>query len=178
MPKDVKEVLYSVIDAIGREKIRADVSRDAGTSKRYCEEIVQRCIFAFGDEANDEILGTLCEALLHFMLTASQLPSERKVTVDGTELDVVVPNVKSLAKTPDKALVIQVLKTADRAKIKQAEALQRHRENIWIISAKKIDYNVKNYALEGAEFTYSSIISDIRAFLSRKGVSSLKMLHG
>jgi hypothetical protein len=178
VPKDVKEVLYSVIDAIGREKIRADVSRDAGTSKRYCEEIVQRCIFAFGDEANDEILGTLCEALLHFMLTASQLPSERKVTVDGTELDVVVPNVKSLAKTPDKALVIQVLKTADRAKIKQAEALQRHRENIWIISAKKIDYNVKNYALEGAEFKYSSIISDIRAFLSRKGVSSLKMLHG
>ncbi len=176
---DVKEVLYSVIDEIGRERIRADVSKDADSSKKYCEEIIERCTRVLGNEANDETLGTLCEALLHFMLTASLLPSERKVPVDGVELDVVVPTVKNLVKSPDRTLVIEVIKgKQDLAKIKQAEKFQKHHENIWIISVRKIDYNGRNYTFEGTKFKYSSIISDIRTFLASKGVSSLKMLHG
>lgn len=179
MPKDIKEVLYAIIDRIGREKIRADVSSNIESSRKYCSEIIDRCTQDLGDEANDETLGTLCEALLHFMLTASLLPSERKVTVDGTELDVVVPSVKSLAKSPDKALVIQVLKTnVDTVRIKQAQAVQKNVENLWIISARKVDYKGRNYHLGSAKFQYSSVVSDIHAFLARKGVSSLKMLHG
>ena len=176
---DVKEVLYSVIDGIGREKIRADVNRNADASGKYCEEIVEKCVSIFGSEADDETLGTLCEALAHFMLTASLLPSERKITVDSTELDVVIPSVRNLVKIPDKALVIQFIKgTNELAKIGHAEAMQKHRENIWIVSARKIDYDGRNYTLDNNKFKYSSLISDIRAFLSRKGVSSLKMLHG
>ncbi|MEO9364333.1 MAG: hypothetical protein ABI348_10575 [Nitrososphaera sp.] len=179
MPKDIKEVLYAVIDGIGREKIRADVSSNIESSRKYCAEIIDRCTHDLGDEANDETLGTLCEALLHFMLTASLLPSERKVTVDGTELDVVVPSVKNLAKNPDKALVIQVLKASvDTARIRQVQAVQKNFENIWIISARKVDYKGRNYHLGNAKFQYSSVVSDIHAFLARKGVSSLKMLHG
>lgn len=176
---DVKEVLYSVIDEIGREKIRADVSRNADSSKRYCEEIVEKCTRVLGSEADDETLGTLCEALLHFMLTASLLPSERKVTVDGIELDIVVPTVKNLMKSPDKALVIQFVKNdRDFAKIGQAERVQKHRENIWMVSTRKIDYECRNYTLVNDKLKYSSLIADIRAFLSSKGISSLKMLHG
>jgi hypothetical protein len=176
---DVKEVLYSVIDGIGREKIRADVSKNADASKKYCEEIVEKCTSVFGSEADDEIIGTLCEALAHFMLTASLLPSERKVTVSGTDLDIVIPSVKSLAKTPDKALVIQFIKGKNElAKVEWAEAVQKHRENIWIVSARKIEYSGRNYTLEDDKFKYSSLFSDIRAFLSSKGVTSLKMLHG
>ncbi|AIF83872.1 hypothetical protein NTE_01811 [Candidatus Nitrososphaera evergladensis SR1] len=180
MRKDVKQVLYAVIDDIGREKIRADVSSDIESSKKYCAEIMKRCMRDLGDEANDdETLGNLCEALLHFMLTASLLPSERKVTVDGMELDIVVPSVKSLAKNPDKTLVIQVVKTsADLAKVKQAQAVQKNAENLWIISARKIEYKGRNYHLGNANLQYSSAVSDIHAFLARKGVSSLKMLHG
>ncbi|UVS69648.1 hypothetical protein [Nitrososphaera viennensis] len=180
MPKDIKEVLYAVIDDIGRERIRADVSSNIESSRKYCAEIVDRCTHDLGGEANDdEALGNLCEALLHFMLTASLLPSERKVTVDGTELDVVVPSVKNLAKSPDKTLVIQVIKAnADMARIKQAQAVQKNIENLWIISARKVDYKGRNYHLGNAKFQYSSVVSDIRAFLARKGVSSLKMLHG
>lgn len=175
---DVKEVLYSVIDEIGREKIRADVSKDADSSKRYCEEIVEKCIRVLGN-ADDEALGTLCEALLHFMLTASLLPSERKVMVEGMELDIVVPTVKNLAKSPDKTLLIQFIKSRqDLAKIMQAETVQKRHENIWIVSARKIDYNGRNYTLSNNNLKYSSLISDIRAFLASKGVSSLKMLHG
>jgi hypothetical protein len=179
VPKDIKDLLYAVIDSIGREKIRADVSSSIESSKKYCAEIMDRCTHDLGDEANDETLGTLCEALLHFMLTASLLPSERKVTVDGTELDVVVPSVKNLAKSPDKTLVIQMVKAdADLARIRQAQVVQKNTENLWIISARKIDYRGKNYHLGNAKLQYSSIVSDIHAFLARKGVNSLKMLHG
>lgn len=183
VPKDIKQVLYAVIDDIGKEKIRADVSSDVESSRKYCAEIVSRCIQELGDEAKgDEALGTLCEALLHFMLTASLLPSERKVTVDsGIELDLVVPSVKSLAKSPDKTLVVQVIKEAgaDMAKINQAQEVQKNADNLWIISAREIDYDGRNYHLGSARFEYSSIVTDIHAFLARKGVSSsLKMLHG
>lgn len=175
MPVDVKEVLYSVIDGIGRGKIRAEVSADVFASKRYCEEITEKCVRALGSQTDDETLGTLCEALLHFMLTASLLPSERKVTVSGIEISVVIPSVKSLTKDPSKTLVIQVVKDGTLQRVREAEKVQPVKENLWVVSAGPIDAGHRAYALNGR---YPLIISDIRAFLQDKGVSSLKMLHG
>lgn len=177
MAQDVKEVLYSVIDSIGRDKIRAEVSSNIGSASRYSEEIVGRCRKVL--DADDETLGTLCEALLHFMLTISQLPSERKVAVGGAELDVVIPSTKSLAKDPANSLVIQVIKTeGDTAKIKHAEQAQQRRENVWTVSAKNLAVGSRNYNLANNKFKYSSLVSDIHAFLADKKVSSLKMFHG
>lgn len=175
---DVKEVLYSVIDSIGREKIRSEVSSDIdGSSRRYCQQIVERCVQALGP-ASDEELGTLCEALLHFMLTASLLPSERKVTVGGVELDVAIPSTKILAKSPDKALVVQVIKTdLDKSRVAQAGQAQPRRDNIWTVSAKHVLLGARNYSLASNEFNYATLISDIHAFLADRGVSSLKLLH-
>ena len=180
MVLDVKEVLYSVIDSIGRDTIRAQVSSNIdAASRRYSEEIISKCVDVLGQEADDETLGTLCEALLHFMLTASQLPSERKVTVSGTELDVVVPSTKSLAKDPASAIIIQVIKTSgDLEKIEQAEQVQHRRENVWTVSAKSLGVPSRNYNLIEGKFKYPSLISDIHAFLADRGISSLKMFHG
>jgi hypothetical protein len=176
---DVKEVLYSVIDSVGREKIRSEVSSETeAASRRYSAEIIRRCTEALGPAASEEELGTLCEALLHFMLTASLTPSERKVMVDGIELDIVVPSTKGLAKNPDKSLVIQVIKAdSDRAKVAQAEKVQPNHENVWTVSAKNMQLGSRNYSLSNDDFKYPSIIADIRAFLADKGVNSLKLVH-
>lgn len=177
MAQDVKEVLYSVIDSIGRDRIRAEVSSNIGSASRYSEEIVGKCMEVL--EGDDETLGTLCEALLHFMLTASQLPSERKVAVNGIELDVVIPSTKILAKEPTNALVIQVIKNdSDTAKIKQTEQAQPRHENIWAVSAKNLVSGSRNYSLSEGKLKYSSLVPDIHAFLADKKVSSLKMFHG
>lgn len=180
MVLDVKEVLYSVIDSIGRDTIRAEVSSNIdAASRKYSEEIISRCAGLLGHKADDETLGTLCEALLHFMLTASQLPSERKVTVNGVELDVVIPSTKSLAKEPAGAVVIQVVKAdGDLARIKLAGQVQPRRENVWTVSAKSLMIQSRNYNLDDGKFQYPSLISDIHAFLSDRGISSLKMFHG
>lgn len=171
---DVKEVLYSAINEIGREKIRMEVTSNISAAAKYCNDIVNKCTPLL--DSDDETLGTLCEALLHFMLTAAVLPSERKVAFNGAELDIIVPSLKALDRNADKCLVIQVVKNrADPGKVRQAESVQPNRENIWIVSAKKTQAK-RSYSLDDASF--SKIIPDIHAFLSSKGIRNLKLLHG
>lgn len=178
MPVDVKDVLYSIINEIGREKIRMEVAANMDACEKYCKEIIGRCTRSLGPETDDETLATLCEALLHFMLTASVLPSERKVNVRGSDLDVVIPSIRILEKNPDKSLVIQVVRGDLAAKVKQAESVQPRRENIWLISAKPLQTDHRSYHLGAGNFPYTKIISDISAFLREKGDRGLKMLHG
>jgi hypothetical protein len=172
VPADVKEVLYSAIDEIGKEKIRIEITADINASAKYCNGIIEKCKRRL--DGGDETLGTLCESLLHFMLTAAILPSERKVTFKGAELDIVVPSLRVLGSSPDKCLVIQVIKS-DAESAKQAESVHPNMENIWIVSAKKVRAE-RNYNLQDGSF--SKIIPDIHAFLASKGVKNLKLLHG
>ena len=178
MPEDVKDVLYSIINEIGRDKICMDVTADIKTSEKYFMDIVDKCTSLMGSKANDQTLATLCEGLLHFMLTASLLPSERKVSLRGADLDIVIPSTRTLGKNPDRSLVIQVVGGDPVTKVKQAESVQPHRENIWFISAGKLQTDRRNYHLSSTGLPYSRIISDISAFLAEKGDRGLKLLHG
>lgn len=181
MPADIMDILYSAIDEIGREKIRVDVSSSVDGSAKYCKEIVNKSIARLGPGASDEEIGRLCEALLHFMLTASVLPSERKVNFKGVDLDLVIPSMKMLNKSPDKALVIQVIKNSgDLARrIREAESVQPHHENIWVVSARRLQTDRKKYHLGSKkDHPYFRIIQDVNAFLVDKKVKGLKVLHG
>jgi hypothetical protein len=172
---DVKDMLYSVINEIGREKIRANVATDVKSSEKYCRDIIATCTNRLDLEAGDKTLATLCEALLHFMLTTSLLPSERKVSMRRADLDIVIPSTRVLGKSPEKSLIIQVIRGDFATKAKQAESVQPYRENIWLVSARPLQKTYKNYHL-GSESSYPRIVSDISAFLSEKGNRGLKLL--
>ena len=175
----IKDVLYSSIDKIGKEKIRMEVISEIEMSERYCNEILEECKNRMSNELDGELLGNLCEALLHFMLTVSLLPSERKIHWKGSELDLVIPSLKMLGKRPEKTLVIQIIKSdLELTKIKHAESVQPHDANIWIVSARRLDGDHKNYYISSKEFPYSRMISDINAFLVNKGDRGLKLLQG
>lgn len=176
MPTDIKDVLYTAIDEIGKEKLRIAIAADINKSEKYCVEIIEKCTSRLSGD--NETLGTLCEALLHFMLTTSLLPSERKVGFRGSDLDIVIPSTKILDKSPDKSLVIQIVRNDLAAKVSQAEVVQPHRENIWLVSANQLKVDYKNYQLGTTGLQYSRMISDINAFLSERGNRSLKLLHG
>ena len=179
MSTDIKYILYSTIDKIGKERIRTQVISDIEMSERCCNEILDECKNRMGDELDEESFGNLCEALLHFMLTTSLLPSERKISWKGSGLDVVIPSLKMLGKSSEKALVIQIIKRNDElTKIKHAESVQPHHENIWIVSARRLQVDHKNYYIGSREFPYSRIILDINAFLVGKGDHGLKLLLG
>ncbi len=179
MRADVKEVLYNTLDKIGKEKIRMEVINEIEISESRCNEIIEECKKKMGNELNDESLVNLCEALVHFLLTASILPSERKVNWKGAELDLVIPSLKMLNKSPDKALVIQMIKgESEVRKIGYAKSVQPFDDNIWMVSAKHIDTNYKNYYVGSRSFPFSRILLDINTFLVHKGDRGLKLLHG
>jgi len=179
MLADVKGLLYSAINEMGQDKIRMDVAFDLIACEKYCIEIINKCRNMLGSEAKDETLATLCEALLHFMLTACLLPSERKVNMHGADLDVVIPSTRILRKNPDKSLVVQVIRVNDlTAKIEHAESVQPISENIWLISAKQLKTRHRNYHLDSASLRYSHIVFDISAFMSEKGGLEFKLLPG
>ena len=176
---DIKDILYSVIDKIGKEKIQIEVNSEIEISEKRCDEILEECKKLMGSGMSEESLVDLCEALLHFLLTASLLPSERKVNLKGTELDLVVPSLKMLKKDPDKALVIQIIRENEElAELEYTKSMQPYDENIWLVSARKLDTYHKNYYVGSSLFPYSRIIIDINAFLVRKGNRGLKLLHG
>jgi hypothetical protein len=176
---DIKDILYSAIAKFGKDKIRMEVINDIEMSERRCNEILEECKKKMTNNLDDGSFANLCEALLHFMLTASLIPSERKVTWKGVELDLVIPSLKMLNKSPDKTLVIQIIKGNDvLRKIKDAKSVQPHDVNIWTVSAKRLEIDHKNYYVGSSLFPYSRIIIDINAFLAQKGDRGLKLLHG
>ncbi|MDP8886502.1 MAG: hypothetical protein M3M91_01785 [Thermoproteota archaeon] len=179
MGADIKDILYSVIDKIGKEKIQIEVNSEIEISEKRCDEILEECKKLMGSGMSEESLADLCEALLHFLLTASLLPSERKVNLEGIELDLVVPSLKMLKKDPDKALVLQIIRENEElAELERTKSMQPNDENLWLVSARKLDTHHKNYYVGSSLFPYSRIIIDINAFLVRKGNRGLKLLHG
>jgi hypothetical protein len=179
VPEDIVDILYSCIDEIGRERIRTEITSDIAASKKFCKEIIGRCRSKLGPGLDDETLATICEATLHFMLTVSLLPSERKVNVRGMDLDIVIPSQRMLGRQPEKTLVVQVIKKSnDIAKVRQAESVQPKHANIWTVSAKPVQTGHKNYHLDSEKFSYIDLISDINLFLLDSGVRGLKLLHG
>ncbi len=176
---DIKDILYSAIAKMGKDKIRMEVINEIEMSERRCIEILEECKKKMTNDLDDEQLVDLCEALLHFMLTASLLPSERKVTWRGAELDLVIPSVKMLNKSPDKTLVIQIIKgNGVLKKIKNAKSVQPHDVNIWTVSARRLEIDYRNYFLGSSLFPYPRIVIDINAFLVQKGDRGLRLLHG
>lgn len=176
---DIKDILYSAIAKMGKDKIRMEVINEIEISERRCIEILEECKKKMANDLDDESLVDLCEALLHFMLTASLLPSERKVTWRGAELDLVIPSVKMLNKSPDKTLVIQIIKgNGVLRKIKNAKSVQPHDVNIWTVSARRLEIDYRNYYLGSSLFPYPRIVIDINAFLVQKGDRGLRLLHG
>jgi hypothetical protein len=176
---DIKDILYSAIAKFGKDKIRMEVINDIEMSERRCNEILEECKKKMTNNLDDESFANLCEALLHFMLTASLIPSERKVTWKGVELDLVIPSLKILNKSPDKTLVIQIIKGNEVVrKIKDAKSVQPHDVNIWTVSAKRLEVDHKNYYVGSSLFPFTRIIVDVNAFLAHKGNRGLKLLHG
>ena len=128
--EEIKQILYSVIEDIGKEKIQADITSSIESSQKYIDIIMSKSITNISSESNDDCDGTiaiLCEALLHFMLTICTLPSERKIQVkNDLVLDVIIPSLESLKTKPDKSIIVQIIKDkSDLNKISQLEFISQ-----------------------------------------------------
>ncbi len=144
--------------------------------------IIDRCydkIVSMGEK--DEATGILATGLLHYLLTNALITSQRKVERDGTEMDIVIPDVRTLEKDPKKTLLICIPKSSDvsviNEKIAKLELLQPEKENIWIVLSQDIDVGKKSFVLSKEGNTFSRIIFEIAKFSNVGGSNKFKILR-
>ncbi len=187
--EEVKQIIYSVIEEIGRKKIQTEITSNIESSQKYIDIIMAKSITYIASKSNDDdyyddaTIATLCEALLHFMLTICTLPSERKIQIkDDLVLDIIIPSLQRLKIKPDKSIIIQIIKDkVDLNKIQQLEFLQPNKEHIWLIFAKLLSTTTKytTYSVfpDGGLHKYSNIMIDINNFLKETGDKSFRFVH-
>jgi hypothetical protein len=71
----IKQILYPVIEELGRENIQLKISSNIKLSQEYIDIIMNRCISRIdslsGNYNRNFDIAVLSEALLHYMLTIS-----------------------------------------------------------------------------------------------------------
>ncbi len=131
-------------------------------------------------ENKEESLGVLATGILHYMLTNAMLTSQRKVEYQGVEIDIVIPDLKTLEKDPKKTLIICIPKTLDKniiaEKLGQLQNIQPEKQNIWLVLTQDLGFD-KTYVIQKEKSSFSNIIYDIAQFVNIQGQNKFKILR-
>ena len=149
---------------------------------KIIENVVENCydkIVSMGDK--DESVGVLSTGILHYLLTNALLNSQRKIEYQGIELDIVVPDIKTLEKDPKMTLLICIPKSSDtkviQEKISQLEQIQPVKENIWVVLSEEKPLDKKTFVLSKENNSFSKIIFEIAQFSNVGGANKFKILR-
>lgn len=146
------------------------------------DEIIANCYdTVISMDEKDVALGVLATGILHYLLTSALLNSQRKVVYNGIELDIVIPDTKTLKKDSKMSLVICIPKSSDKQiieeKISQLEKIQPNKENIWVVLSEYVDLNKKTFVLSKDNASFSKIIFEIAQFSNVGGANKFKILR-
>ena len=129
----------------------------------------------------DESVGVLATGLLHYLLTNALINSQRKVEYKEIEIDIVIPDIKTLEKDPKKTLLICIPKSSNKniieEKISQLEKIQPERENVWVVLSENVSINQKYFVLTKENNSFSKIIFEIAQFSDVHGTNKFKILR-
>jgi hypothetical protein len=178
-PNPVKDYLFDYLSK-SEERIQKLIF-----DKKFSEiidDVIANCydkIITLGEK--DESVGVLATGLLHYLLTNALLNSQRKVEHHGIEIDIVIPDIKTLEKDPKKTLLICIPKSSNKKiieeKISQLEKIQPEKENIWVVLSKSIPIEKKSFVLSKENNSFSKIIFDIAQFSNVGGTNKFKILR-
>jgi len=156
---EIKELLYDEIDNIGKNNIRAQLSQDISRSRVIINSILNKCSKSLNkDNPDEDEFVSFSESLLHFLLTVSMIPAERKISIDNIDVDILIPNSKNLKMDNHKAILLHFLKDKNEnidESIKKLSFLQKNINNIWVVSSS-VSF-LKNQNFEFPAFVVSSI---------------------
>ena len=150
---------------------------------KIIDEVTKNCyekIISMGDD-KEESLGVLITGLLHYLLTNALINSQRKVEHQGIEIDIIIPDIKTLEKDPKKTLLIYIAKSSNikviKEKISELETIQSEKENIWVILSEDIDMDNKSFIISKENSSFSKIIFEIAQFSNVGGANKFKILR-
>lgn len=174
----VKDILYQEITNFTEKNIQLELSKN--NSPKVIDKIISNSLSMVlkipGDE--DENFGILGEGLMHYLMTESLIPSQRKVSYDKVELDIVIPNLKLLKEKPEDSLIILFTKSGNIEKINQRISEIKNilpKENIWIVLHSDLPINYKKYSIGTENDSFINILEDITKFLSKRKQSKFKI---
>ena len=145
-------------------------------------EIVENCYGKIiSMDKKDEAVGVLATGILHYLLTNALLNSQRKVECQGLELDIVIPDIRTLEKDAKMTLLILIPKSSDKKiineKILQLKKIQPTKENIWVVLSEDISIDCKSFVLSKGNNSFSKIIFEIAQFLNVGRSNKFKILR-
>ena len=145
-------------------------------------EIVENCyddVISMGKK--EESVAILATGILHYLLTNALINSQRKVNYQGLELDIVIPDIRTLEKDPKMTLLILIPKSSDKKiideKITQLKKIQPIKENIWTVLSEDIAIDCKSFVLSKENDSFSKIIFEIAQFSNVGKSNKFKILR-
>ncbi|HEY8110470.1 MAG TPA: hypothetical protein VIG05_06360 [Candidatus Nitrosotenuis sp.] len=177
-PSPIKEMLYDQIKSISEQKIQVEISKNktADLIRHITNNCYPKITKLNGDQ--HENFEAFAESLMHYLLTNALIPSQRKVTLKAVEIDIVIPDVRTLGSSPKDALVIFFPKTKNLGRIleslKKIEAIQPIKENIWLVQKTSLGLQHKTYEIDSG-CSFANMINDITAFCASKTQSKFKI---
>ncbi|MGI0047784.1 MAG: hypothetical protein ACREBB_11460 [Nitrosotalea sp.] len=178
---ELKDILYQAISDYEEKKILSDIAQ--GESSHAISTIFNHCMLNLDKiyGAKPETRIALAEGLMHYMLTVALIPSQRKTSFGSIDIDIAVPDAKTLASSPEDVVVIYFPKTDKLQAIKEhvdkLGKIQPKSENIWMVTDKPVPTDAKTYSLDRDQFTFANIINDLISFSSNKKQSRLKIFR-
>ena len=175
---ELSEILYSAISDYGEQRILSDIVQ--GESPEVIKTIFEHCIsnISKNETIKPDTSGSVAEGLLHYMLTVSMIPSQRKTLFQSVEIDVAVPDTRTLGVSPQDVIVISFPKTDNvnniKSFIEKIKKIQPNENNIWLVLENNLQLDSKIYTLKDS-MTFRNIVNDLISFASNKKQSKLKI---
>ena len=171
----IKDALYENIENVGEEQIHQLLLN--GKFSEIFEKIGEPVIQDIKSIEEYEKYGTLVESFTHYLFTEMLIPSQRKISYENIELDMIIPNLVELKKNPDNSILIFFVKSSNNNIIKQriqaVKKIQEVDKNIWVISKDKINISQRVYKIEKESF--SRFLDDIQNFTELKNMNKLNI---
>jgi len=177
-PNPIKDYLFEYIEKSSTiPKLISEKKFD-----KVIDEIVEQCYDKIiTRDTKDVAVGVLATGILHYLLTNAFLNSQRKIEYKGIELDIVIPDVKTLEKDAKMTLLICIPKSSDKKiideKVMQLEKIQPVKENIWVVLSENIQLEQKTFVLSKESDSFSKIIFEIAQFSNVNGANKFKILR-
>ena len=175
---EIGEILYSSISEYGEQRVLSDIVQ--GESPDAIKAIFEHCLSNIGknETVKPDTSGTVAEGLLHYMLTVSMIPSQRKTLFQSVDIDIAVPDTRTLGVSPEDVVVILFPKTDNldqiKSHIEKIKKVQPNGNNIWTVIEDDLRLDSKVYTLKDS-MTFANIINDLISFTSNKKQSKLKI---
>ncbi|MDH3610439.1 MAG: hypothetical protein OEM79_01610 [Nitrosopumilus sp.] len=175
----VKEYLFSYIKKSEKrfQKLFSQTKLDT-----IINDITENCYQKVSLMNNkEESLGVFATGILHYMLTNALLPSQRKIEHKGVEIDIIIPDLKTLEKDQKKTLIICIPKTLNensiKEKLEKISKIQSEKQNIWLVLTQDLGIKIKTYVIQKENSSFSKIIYDIANFANVQGSNKFKILR-